>query len=202
MTSLYQQTVPVFTKYLKNLSVILGKGEQWAKQNGKTDEESSTRANLVDIGACVPTASRDEKRGFHACPCKIVRLTYVKRKLPYQIQSCCNTIKFMLPRIGGLEDRHFPDDEKTFDELQSRITTTIDLLASVPEDAFAGKENEQVLMESKIGTFKFTGQSYVSEFTLPNYHFHQASAYCILRHLGVDVGAMDYLGKETFVKLD
>ncbi|KAK5739546.1 hypothetical protein LTR17_005235 [Elasticomyces elasticus] len=173
MTSLHQQTVPVFTKYLKNLSVIIGKGEQWAKQNGKTDEEVLA-----------------------------FRLHPEMRSLPYQVQSCCNTIKFMLPRIGGLEDRHFPDDEKTFSELQIRITTTIDLLASVPEDAFAGKENEQVLMESKIGTFKFTGQSYVSEFTLPNYHFHQASAYCILRHLGVDVGAMDYLGKETFVKLD
>ncbi len=107
----------------------------------------------------------------------------------------------MLPRIGRLQDTSFPDDEKTFEDLQNRISTTIDLLATIPEDAFQGKETQQVLMESKMGTFKFTGQSYVSEYTIPNFHFHLASAYCILRNLGVEVGAFDYLGRDTFVKL-
>lgn len=39
------------------------------------------------------------------------------------------------------------------------------------------------------------------ETAIPNFHFHLTSAYCILRHIGVDVGAFDYLGRDTFVKL-
>jgi len=30
---------------------------------------------------------------------------------------------------------------------------------------------------------------------LPNFHFHLTTTYAILRHLGVDVGKMDYVGQ-------
>lgn len=39
MTSLYHQTIPVFTKYLNNLSGIIAKGEKWVKDGNKTEEE-------------------------------------------------------------------------------------------------------------------------------------------------------------------
>lgn len=48
-------------------------------------------------------------------------------------------------------------------------------------------------METKMGNFGFTAQRYVSEMAIPNFHFHLSSAYCILRHQGVPIGAMDYL---------
>lgn len=50
-----------------------------------------------------------------------------------------------------------------------------------------------------MGNFKFTGQRYVSEFAIPNFHFHLSSAYCILRHQGVPLGALDYM-KDVFEK--
>lgn len=109
------------------------------------------------------------------------------------MQSSCNTAKFLVTRIGGTEDVFFEDNEKTFDELQGRIAKTIDLLQGADAASFDGKEDREVLMESKMGTFRFTGQRYVSEFAIPNFHFHLTTAYCILRHLGVPIGAMDYL---------
>ncbi len=42
---------------------------------------------------------------------------------------------------------------------------------------------------------KFTGQNYLFQFVLPNLYFHSATAYNILRHNGVEVGKMDFLGK-------
>jgi uncharacterized protein len=53
-----------------------------------------------------------------------------------------------------------------------------------------------VLMKTgKQGDFKFeSGQVYLSEYAIPNFHFHLTTAYCILRHLGVPLGAFDYLG--------
>jgi len=93
------------------------------------------------------------------------------------------------------------DNETTFDQLQARITRTIEILQSVDPSSLDGKEDEEVIMETGMGNFRFTGQSYVSEFAIPNFHFHLSTAYCILRHLGVDIGAFDYM-KDIFHKVE
>jgi hypothetical protein len=36
--------------------------------------------------------------------------------------------------------------------------------------------------------------------TIPNVFFHLSMAYAILRHNGVDVGKMDFLGSISFVE--
>lgn len=91
------------------------------------------------------------------------------------------------------------DNETTFDELQERISQTIKILEEADPKTFEGKENQELIMESKMGNFRFTGQRYVSEYAIPNFHFHLTTAYCILRHLGVPIGALDYL-KDVFEK--
>lgn len=63
-----------------------------------------------------------------------------------------------------------------------------------------GKEDEEVVMETKAGNFRFTGQRYISEYALPYFHFHLTSAYCIMRTQGVPLGALDYL-KDVFEKV-
>jgi uncharacterized protein len=102
-------------------------------------------------------------------------------------------------RVTGVKQPFFEDNEKTFDELQGRIKQTIELLQGVDIQGFDGKENAEIIMESKIGNFVFTGHTYVSEYVIPNFHFHLSTAYCIMRHLGVPLGAMDYL-KDVFHK--
>jgi hypothetical protein len=39
------------------------------------------------------------------------------------------------------------------------------------------------------------GAEYLFHFALPNFFFHYVTAYDILRHAGVEVGKMDYMGK-------
>lgn len=43
------------------------------------------------------------------------------------------------------------------------------------------------------------GGDYLRQITIPNLYFHLAVAYAILRHNGVDVGKMDFLGPMNFV---
>ena len=38
------------------------------------------------------------------------------------------------------------------------------------------------------------GDDYLNHFMLPNFYFHYTAAYAILRHSGVDVGKLDFLG--------
>jgi hypothetical protein len=40
----------------------------------------------------------------------------------------------------------------------------------------------------------FRGDDYLLGFGLPNFFFHVTTAYDILRHNGVPIGKMDYLG--------
>ena len=42
---------------------------------------------------------------------------------------------------------------------------------------------------------EFRGQQYLLNWVYPNFYFHVTTAYDILRHNGVEVGKMDYLGK-------
>jgi hypothetical protein len=43
------------------------------------------------------------------------------------------------------------------------------------------------------------GQDYLLQMIIPNTFFHIAMAYAILRHNGVDVGKMDFLGPINLV---
>jgi hypothetical protein len=47
---------------------------------------------------------------------------------------------------------------------------------------------------SRRGDFNFTGLTFLQGFVLPNVYFHATTAYNILRHNGVEVGKMDYIG--------
>jgi uncharacterized protein len=43
-------------------------------------------------------------------------------------------------------------------------------------------------------TLTFQGLPYLLYFVLPNFYFHLATAYAILRHGGVEIGKMDFIG--------
>ena len=55
--------------------------------------------------------------------------------------------------------------------------------------------------ETTIGVFRasaaertFSGTNYLYQYSLPNFYFHLATTYGILRHNGVEVGKGDFLG--------
>jgi hypothetical protein len=40
----------------------------------------------------------------------------------------------------------------------------------------------------------FTAEGFVLSFSLPNFHFHATTAYDILRHRGVPLSKLDFMG--------
>ena len=97
-------------------------------------------------------------------------------------------------RVSGIEGVSMPDDETTFEQLQARIQKTIDYVKTVSEDSINGKEDKEVVLKSGEREYRFTAQSYVLEFVLPNIYFHVTTAYDLLRQKGVPLGKRDYLG--------
>lgn len=125
----------------------------------------------------------------------------ITRSLSYQVQSCSNTAKFAVQRLGAPDIPTFEDNEETFEDLQTRIQRTIEVLEKVDPEIINTKVNDEFIMETKMGNFRFeSGQQYITNYIIPNFHFHLTSAYCLLRTQGVPIGAFDYL-KDVFVKV-
>ena len=59
---------------------------------------------------------------------------------------------------------------------------------------FAGAQGRPIALKLRTGEMKFDGLGYLGRFALPNFFFHVATAYGILRHLGVPLGKPDFLG--------
>jgi hypothetical protein len=112
-----------------------------------------------------------------------------------QVQRVSDTAKVTAARLGGIDNPSFPDTEKTFAELQARIQKTIDFLKSVKPEQVDGSEQKKIEFKAGPNELKFNGLDYLLGFALPNFYFHVTAAYAILRHMGVQVGKMDYLGK-------
>jgi hypothetical protein len=162
---MYAVSVPVLIRGFRNLSAILDKAAAYAEAR-KIDPE-------VLVGA---------------------RLAPDMHPLRAQIQIASDTAKGGAARLAGVEMPSWPDTETTLPELQARIKTTIDYLESFTPDQIDGAEDRTVTMKFPNGEMKFSGTDYLSGFLLPNFFFHLTTAYAILRHNGVGIGKMDFLG--------
>lgn len=112
---------------------------------------------------------------------------------PKQVQIACDTAKLAVTRIAQAEPRPMADEEKSLAELRERIANTVAYLEEADPAAFDGRETAEITLSFPTLEMKFTGQSLVTDFTLPNFFFHVTTAYALLRMKGVQIGKMDYL---------
>jgi hypothetical protein len=112
-----------------------------------------------------------------------------------QIQRASDAAKGCAARLSATPAPSFADVEKTFPELQERIQKTIDYLKSVPASAIDGSEERPITLKTGGNEVHFTGVQYLQGFAIPNFFFHVTTAYAILRHKGVAIGKMDFLGR-------
>lgn len=164
--SLYDLSVPVFSRGLGQLTHVLEKSLAHAKAN---DIDPAT---LVDA-----------------------RLAPDMITLAGQIQRASDASKLGVARISGVTAPSFPDEEKMYDELLARIAKTQAFLATVDRTLIDGQEERPVTIKAREGEAHFTAQRYLLQFALPNFFFHVTTAYDVLRHKGMPIGKMDYLGK-------
>ncbi len=124
-----------------------------------------------------------------------LRLAMDQYPLLRQIQSACDSAKLAGARLTGKEAPVHADDEKTFDEARARIAKATAYLDTLVEKDFEGAETRKVALPFLPGGKKGAlGADYVVHFAQPNFFFHVVHAYAILRHSGVMLGKMAYLG--------
>lgn len=163
--SIYQASVPVFVRMLDNLSKILDLAVQYA-------EEKKIEPSVL-INA---------------------RLAPDMYPLSRQVQIATDMAKGCAARLAGMEVPVYEDNETTFPELQERIAKTLAFIQSVSADQIDGSEERHITLKLRSREVSFTGQPYLLHFVLPNFYFHVTTAYAILRHNGLAIGKMDFIG--------
>ena len=163
--TMYQASIPAFIRMLDNLSTILDKAAAHA--------EAKKIAPAIFINA---------------------RLAPDMFPLSRQVQIATDMVKGCAARLAGIEVPSYEDNEATFAELQARVAKTVAFLQSIEASQIDGSEERDITVKFGSREFKFLGQAYLVDFVIPNFHFHLTSTYAILRHNGVDIGKMDYIG--------
>jgi hypothetical protein len=169
---MYTASVPQTTKMLQHLAAWLDKAEAHARQKN------------YDVNVLL------------GC-----RLAPDMFPLVRQIQSACDTAKFMAARLSGKPAPRHADDEKSVEEIRTRIASTLEFLNTIGEKDFQGAAERKVTTSYLPEGKGFTGPVYLNQSALPNFYFHLTTAYLILRHNGIDVGKDDYLGEPPLVDL-
>jgi len=117
-----------------------------------------------------------------------------------QVQSACDTAKFTAAYLADRTPPSHPDTEQTIDELRARIRVCREFLGTFSDGDFAGGEERRVSPRWLEGRWVL-GAEYVARFAIPNFYFHVTTAYAILRHNGVALGKMDFIGAGTWAEV-
>ena len=165
-SSMYQSAVPTCIRALTNLVGILEKG-----------------------------AAHVESRKID--PAALLTARLYPDMLPFtkQIQIATDTASGGVARLAGNEVPVYEHNESSFAELIARVHKTIQYLESIKPEQIDGSEDKTVSWQSRSSTKSMQGLPYVMNYLLPNVFFHITTAYNILRHSGIELGKMDYLGR-------
>ena len=162
--NIYDASVPVFTHFLRSLSVILKKAE------------AHCTAKKIDPAIILSA-----------------RLFPDMFALTRQVQIASDAAKGAGARLAGIAVPSYPDEEKSFEELQARIARTIEFLAGLKKEQFDGAEERDIAIKAGPRELNFKGAAYLETWAQPNFYFHVTTAYAILRHNGIELGKPDFL---------
>ncbi len=111
-----------------------------------------------------------------------------------QIQMTTDFIKNGTGRLASVDLMKMDDDEKSFDELHTRIIKTISYLNRINPEQINGSEEKEIKFSVRNVNFDFKGLEFLQSFVIPNIYFHVTTAYAILRINNFRIGKKDFLG--------
>ena len=163
---LYTASVPVFKQMLGSLNGLLEKAQAYCAEK------------KIEPGALLGA-----------------RLFPDMFPMSRQVQIACDFARGVAARLAGVAVPANEDKEQSLEELQALVARTLAFLDSLTPAQFEGSEVREIV--TRPGTpkeRKFTGQSYLLSYGLPQFFFHVTTTYALLRHNGLEVGKKDYMG--------
>jgi len=165
--SLYSATVPSYLQMLGAVSGLLSKAQAFCAEKGIEPSELIQARLAPDM---LPFAYQVKSTGVHS-----------------------------LGAIEGVRQGVFSPDmtppPETFAALEARIIGALSALEAIDPaevDSFIGRD-----MRFEFGSRRvdFTAEDFLLSFSQPNFYFHAATTYAILRWKGMPIGKRDFTGK-------
>ena len=131
-------------------------------------------------------------------PNEVVETRLFPDMLPFrfQVQSVAH---HSLGALEGIKRGEFappaPSATHDYPALQKLIADTKDALTKLTPAEINALEGRDLFFKIRDFKLPFTAENFVLSFSLPNFHFHAATAYDILRLKGVPLGKRDYMGQ-------
>ena len=164
--SMHTASVPVFQQMLTALGNVLAKAETHAAER------------RIDAAALLQA-----------------RLFPDMFPLARQVQIACDFAGSVSARLAGADVPAYEGGDQTFADLQQRIAATLAFVGGLDAARFEGSGDREIVL--RPGTPKersIGGQAYLLAYGLPQFFFHVTTAYDLLRHNGLEIGKIDFLG--------
>lgn len=164
--SLHEASVGVYVPYLRNLSALLDHAEAHAG------------ARRIDPAVLLE-----------------MRLSPNMYSLRQQVGEANRHVVLSCALLAGCAPAVLANTASGVAGLKAQIAATIDFAQGLPREVIDAACDRDVVFTFRSGaTRPFTGKSLILTFSVPQFFFHVATAYDILRHAGVDLAKKDFLG--------
>ncbi|OGN43535.1 MAG: hypothetical protein A2623_00245 [Caulobacterales bacterium RIFCSPHIGHO2_01_FULL_70_19] len=127
------------------------------------------------------------------------RLAPDMRPFPDQIRMAAFSARSCVARLTGQAWPKTDDAEASLADLRETVELSIRFIEGVDPAALEGAEGRRIELRFPGVELDFEGAGYLTSFAIPNFYFHVSMAYAILRHLGVELGKRDYLGRLALI---
>ena len=171
--TMHQASVPLFTQTLEALSTVLEKAAAHFETEGR------------------PV---DDMLGLRLAPDMMT--------LAEQVKQACHHATQTVARCAELDQPDLGDTDTSLAGCQGRIGTSLNFLAGIAPEQMEGSEERRAEIQIRIGPVAFPGQDLLLHFAIPQVLFHATTAYDILRHEGVELIKLDFLGSAFSRKID
>lgn len=117
--------------------------------------------------------------------------------LPFaaQVRIASDIARLTMVRLAGGEFPRYADDEATLAALSERVRRSVDYVRSFEAMQVDGTDAKEIVLPQRTGEpLRFTGETFLQRWALPNFFFHTTMTYALLRQAGVELGKADYLG--------
>ena len=163
--SMYKFSIPVFRHFLGSHADVLGKAKAHCAANEIADQV------LLQM-RLHPTMLTMGQQTFRAAT------------------HACTAVA----RLGDIEMPSLPENSHSFDDLIALANQARDFAASATPEQINDSEDKIIEFQRRVGKTVLSGRDFLLLHIMPNFHFHITTGYDILRHAGVELGKIDFIG--------
>ena len=112
-----------------------------------------------------------------------------------QVQAATDHAINGAARLAGQEPPKYEANETSLAELIARVEKAIAFLNTIKPEQVDGSEDRDIILKIRDRELSFKGLPFLLNQSMPNFYFHNTTAYNLMRHTGVEIGKKDFRGE-------